>query len=269
MIPGLTKEFVEMSLPVYSFGGEILMLLITVASVICAFAAYRHQKRRAKKERACELAKDYAEKLKRFGQLTYVYDATGYSDLVKKAFSLDKMVYFSRKEMERLLKDAKISEKEIDSKIDDANPEIFLTYGRFDLSLIDDLDRYNEQYGGIVSGSGAAEYKREKELKDKFKRDATTLRNEMEHFCMCCRYGLADEKVLYQSLHQTFFSFVWSMYYEISRLNDSSEDRYFTNIIYLYGVWKKRFDKARKKAENRRRKRERAEARMVYQGSKV
>lgn len=36
---------------------DLGMLVITVVSVLCAFMAYRHQKKRSKKETACKLAK--------------------------------------------------------------------------------------------------------------------------------------------------------------------------------------------------------------------
>lgn len=39
---------------------NILLLLLTAASVFYAYQAYKHQKERSKKEAACELAKYYA-----------------------------------------------------------------------------------------------------------------------------------------------------------------------------------------------------------------
>ena len=40
--------------------------------------------------------------------------------------------------------------------------------------------------------------------------EISDLLNRLEYFCMTCRYGLADEKILYQSLHATFISLVFN-----------------------------------------------------------
>ena len=39
------------------------LLLVTIISVICAFKAYYHQKERAKKDAACQLARVYANEV--------------------------------------------------------------------------------------------------------------------------------------------------------------------------------------------------------------
>lgn len=57
---------------------------------------------------------------------------------------------------------------------------------------------------------------------------------------MSCRYGLADEEMLYQSLHQTYISQVRLLYFYICVNNTTNEDNVYTNLIWLFNVWKTR-----------------------------
>ncbi len=64
------------------------------------------------------------------------------------------------------------------------------------------------------------------------------LLNKLEQLAMYFNNNLADEEVIYQSLHQTYLSIVKSLYYEISKRNQTNNtDKYYTNIIALYHKW--------------------------------
>ena len=77
-------------------------------------------------------------------------------------------------------------------------------------------------------------------LQQEFIHEVTRLLNNLEWFAMSCRYGLADEKMLYQSLHQTFLSHIWLLYFYICKSNFNNEDKLYTNIIWLFNLWKDR-----------------------------
>lgn len=63
--------------------------------------------------------------------------------------------------------------------------------------------------------------------------------NCLEYFCMAINSGVADDEVLYPSLHQVFFSTVESLYIFICKSNDgSAADRYYTHVTGLYTKWK-------------------------------
>lgn len=67
-----------------------------------------------------------------------------------------------------------------------------------------------------------------------------SLLNKLEHFCMALNSEVADDAVLYPSLHQVFFSIVSSLYVFICNANDGNPtDRYFTHIIKVYNKWQK------------------------------
>lgn len=69
-----------------------------------------------------------------------------------------------------------------------------------------------------------------------------TLLNRLEHFCMALNSEIADDEVLYPSLHQIFFSIVSSLYIFICDANSGNPvDKYFTHVTDLYNKWMKRY----------------------------
>lgn len=74
--------------------------------------------------------------------------------------------------------------------------------------------------------------------------------NNLEFFAMHFTHGTADESVVYQSLHQTYLDIVYVLYYNIAVLNELENSKYYTNIIELYKIWKKRdAEEKRKRAD--------------------
>jgi hypothetical protein len=84
-------------------------------------------------------------------------------------------------------------------------------------------------------------------LLNEFMKLMTELLNELEWFSMHFTYNLADEKLVYQSLHQTFTSNVQTLYFFIGRINKIPSEKYYTNIIELYGTWYGFVEKKQKK----------------------
>lgn len=65
-----------------------------------------------------------------------------------------------------------------------------------------------------------------------------TLLNMLEHFCMALNSEVADDEILYPSLHQVFFSIVSLLYvYICSANNGNATDKYYTHVIALYNKW--------------------------------
>ena len=61
--------------------------------------------------------------------------------------------------------------------------------------------------------------------------------NSLEYFAMNFQHGIAEESVVYDSLHQTYAEYMRIFYYDISSCNTDKENKYFTNAIYLYNLW--------------------------------
>ncbi len=72
------------------------------------------------------------------------------------------------------------------------------------------------------------------------------LLNKLEMNCMYFSNKLADEEVVYQSLHQLYLIVVKSLYFYIAHSNkDTGADKYYVNIIKLYNEWQVRYEKKR------------------------
>jgi hypothetical protein len=63
------------------------------------------------------------------------------------------------------------------------------------------------------------------------------LLNNLEFFALHFSHQTADESVVYQSLHQTYLEIVQYMYYDIANRNTDSTSKFYTNVIWLFGVW--------------------------------
>lgn len=70
--------------------------------------------------------------------------------------------------------------------------------------------------------------------------------NRLEYMCMYIATNVADEKYIYNSLHQQFLSAIALLYFEISIANVDDKDKYYTNIIHVYNLWKNKYIKATK-----------------------
>lgn len=76
----------------------------------------------------------------------------------------------------------------------------------------------------------------------------TNTLNCLEYFCMAINSEIADDEVLYPSLHQIFFSTVESLYVFICRSNDGNlTDRYYTHIKDLYTRWQEKHESDKKR----------------------
>jgi len=67
-----------------------------------------------------------------------------------------------------------------------------------------------------------------------------TLLNHLEYFSMQFTSKVADEKAVYQSLHQAFLKTIKLMYVYIAMMNKNNNSKYYTNIIELFTSWEKR-----------------------------
>lgn len=80
------------------------------------------------------------------------------------------------------------------------------------------------------------------------------LLNEMEYFSMNFTHKVADESVVYQSLHQTYMQAVEFLYYNISKNNRPDGRQFYTNVVELYKIWYKKDKKMRDNVANGGRK---------------
>lgn len=257
---------------------SLLLLITTVISVGYAYKAYHHQRERAKKDAACALAKVYVDEiLDKYSIVAEVLSKSGILSYVKETFPMDAIRDFTMREVLELAVQSKANLKELSKKMD--------TFDHFSIlnAFVCKTNSMAERNALSAAYSDRADDdtmipKNEAYLKLRFTDTVSALLNTLEWFSMNCRYGLADEEVLYQSLHQTFLSTVWMMYYYISMNNASNVDKYYTNVIWLFTAWKTRLgeesaryreEKSKAEEELRAAREQCANAGRVYAGKSL
>ena len=243
-----------------------LLLFVTIASVACAFAAYKHQRNRAKKEVACKLARFYAEKIiNRYDYIIRIFIRAGLSEEIKAWFPMKNIFSFNEIEMRELIEKANVKCEEVEEKMENIAPDVIFK------TRMDCCDTYDERHAMLKTyavGYDIADLNRDNAIEVQgalvqrhFIKEVMNYLNDMEWFAMNCMSGVADDELLFQSIHQTYLSSIWFLYYYICRNNAGApEDKYFTNVIFLFRKWKNKVDKLRKENEEKNRKAMKKEA---------
>lgn len=216
------------------------MFAVAIISAWYAYRAYSHQKDRSKKAAACDLAKYYASSIiDKYADIVQVYGAAGITDLVKSVFSFRELQEFDKEELLTLLKKSGTSFDDFQKKITRIDPGHILSTKLYRTCSVEERGK---TYNGYTEQdeTGKVQVINGSFLQADFDQEISGLLNELEWFAMNCRYGLADEELLYQSLHQTFLSTVWMLYFYISSRNENNEDKLYTNVIWLFTEWRDR-----------------------------
>ena len=226
---------------------NLLLLLITIFSVICAFRAYQHQKLRAKKDAACSLAKLYAnEILTQMFFITSVFTESGYAKKIKEAFPLDKIKKFNEEEAVALIGEERY--QNLVEELFSISPSVIYRCKIRTTNSINERHQIASEYVVVSKDTKEATIINSNLLRNDFYDSINNLLNNLEWFAMNFQYNLVDEAVLYQSLHQTFLANTWSLYLNICLNNQSGSDKYFTNIVWLFNYWKDRLRNLEKQA---------------------
>lgn len=181
---------------------SLLLLLLTALSVLCAYRAYQHQKQRAYKDAACNLAKFYVQEIiEKYDYVSKAMETSGLAEAVQKKIPYEGLKDFDHWEMTQLVG--------------------------------------SSDYSDIEAQMG--------QMNDAWMAQIKMLLNNLELFSMSCRYGLADEAMLYQPLHGSFLSYMWLFSFYISTKNLRVENKMFTNSIWLFNLWKNRLEEIQTK----------------------
>lgn len=232
---------------------DLILLVVAIVSAICAFKSYRTQKEREKKAAACNLAKFYADDiLEDVEFITRVFVISDLKKYIESNFSPQDFKNFDKDELLTTLKKLSLSFEDVSSRFAKIDPQHILQCKIY-------LEKNVQQRGAIIDAYTIPRKSDNSKkcydiinpsfLQDEISDVISKLLNKLEWFSMNCKYGVADEKLIYQSLHQTFFSTIWMLYFYICRVNDSNEDKFYTNIIWLFDLWFERFCKITSQAE--------------------
>ena len=236
-------------------------------------AKFTYQKR----EKATEMAKEFEQFVV---NSTFITDLLERTSLTKILSSLkindnNKLIFeeFNQNEMEEILKQDKIEKVLAENKIE-GNVYVFKEIYKIDYSIIAHMaqdffkdNEYRKENIDYLASINGFKYFSEKELREKtdnkiedkikynkslsyFKKkldyDMKEMYfknlNKLEYIAMNFISDIADDKIVYNSLHQLFFSYVELNYFYIAALNSNGKkDKFYMNIIELYKKWKTKY----------------------------
>lgn len=229
-------------------------MIVAAISAVCAFLAFKNQRERGAKAAACDLAQYYANNIiEKYSFIGDVYSSNGFTELVKKVFPISKIKTFTRQEMVEFMAISEVDAESFLEKAMSVPDESILKHQLRYARSAEVRTQYVQEYSLQKNADGDGNVLNKTNLlQEDFHAAESTLLNDLEWFSMQCRYGIADEKLLYQSLHQTFLAEVQLLYIHISFLNENSEDKFYTNTIWLFELWRNRLMKY--KIKNQREK---------------
>jgi|GEM_PF-975060 len=223
-----------------------ITLIVTGLSVRYAYRAYLHQKDRSKKDAACELARYYSENIiDRYFFANHVFSVSGAAQKIKEMFPYENLKDFTYKELCTILGAQGIALDEASKHCTSIDAQVIYQAKIFlakDTAERDLIAKGHIKVKSEEDGSGVERFELVNTdiLLHELQVEVNSLLNDLEWFSMSCQYGLADEEMLYQSLHQTFLSHVWLMYFFIASNNKTNEEKVYTNVIWLFNHWKDR-----------------------------
>lgn len=235
-----------------NFCVNAVLLIVTLVSVICAFLAYFHQKNRSKKDTACELVSHYADVI--LGEnkfVSNVYKGAQLDSYINSTIKMDELKHFDCQELRSILENRGVDYNAFRCKLSEIDPFIILNCRILREGSVNERE---STYAGYVKEdpeSGERSIRNEAFLRMDLNQEIDDLLNQLEWFAMNCRYGLADEKLLYQPLHHTFLSMVWMLYPTISLRNKTGKSKLYTNIVWLFLKWRRRLNRMIGRAERK------------------
>ena len=230
----------------------IVTAIIAVVSAFYAKRAYCHQRDRAKKEAACNLAKFYADNIIiKYSFICNVLNQSGVLEEIKKVFPIEKLNLFDMAEYRSLCHDSNTPTDFLDEELNKIDPLIILNCKVFQISNLSDRAHTLSTFAQ-TNNTGNINIQNKEVLITDFQSEIINLLNTLEWFSMNCIYNLADEEIIYQSLHQTYLAMVWMLYGFICKPNTNNEDKYFSNTVKLFKLWNTRSIELKSETERER-----------------
>ena len=205
------------------------------------------------KEKAAELAYMYKENiLPNVNYISAVQKDTGIMELLGN-INLDSIATFNQTELFRLTNtdiEKHITEKQYKNE----NITLLITYRQIFKQIC------NKKMHDInplliekwIAAEGKEKDKDGKEIKIQDEEKAALLDalwreffdivsnalNDLEFFSMNFISGVADDSIVFPSLHQTYLTLVQLLYYYIAIQNKNEKDKFYTNVIELFEKWR-------------------------------
>lgn len=194
-------------------------------------------------EKAIKLAEYYKDNiLTNVAALRYVFKESGITAILEKIKASD-MINFDSDELSDRLSSADVKELSRIMKSEEMTEIILFADRIYNLNL--DIANFVD-ISRDESGKEKISVNKEGILKQFMAQVVNDLLNNLEYFAMNFTHKVADESVVFQSLHQTYIEAVQFLYYDISKNNKPDGMQFYTNVVELYKIW---YNKRKKKKE--------------------
>lgn len=215
--------------------------LATIAAAVFvgyqAFLArkdFQARNKRATVEKTSELIQFYIDTILPYtGYIGTVAKLIGIKD-IRDTINPQKLVDFNTTEMKCLLSDEQI--KTYGALFSGELPENHLHQARYALRHVAATKNFKKQIVNMLP-SLVPKKVENYEVNAEFMHIANAMMSNLEYFCMCFNEGIADDKLAYSSINQTFFPLVMTFYVRIAQLNTDSDKQHYTQISKMYVRW--------------------------------
>ncbi len=140
------------------------------------------------------------------------------------------------------------------------------------VSFLDFSDFDCEELKELFSVQDVANYQELLNKNESYTKDKAIIintLNRLEYLCMYVATEIADEKYIYNSLHQQFLSAIALLYFEISLINTDNKDKYYTNIIQVYNLWKNKYIESIKNEQKIKKKQKKLKTKLLPSSPKI
>lgn len=222
---------------------QIMSSIFVISGVVIAVWQYYLTSKSTKTEleiqqvqRAIDLSEYYKDNiLKHLPAIEYIFDETGILKILN-TLKLENLNDFDKYELAELFTEEQIQKlKKIQDsdlflkKVIEANA-IYNLHLDFWISKKQAETPFEQSYISFISDQSA--------IIAFLSNLVTNVLNNMEFFALHFSHKTADESVVYQSLHQSYFQLIRLMYYYIAKGNENPSDKYYTNSIRLFIDWR-------------------------------
>lgn len=200
---------------------------ITIISAATAFFAYLYQRKWNRKQRANQISEWYCKiAIPKSRYIRSILSAVGNDEYVSK---FTEIKHFTSSELQSKLDDGSFKQEQFIKNFNkintDALDEAFCFGG-----CNENIYKSHMLLKKMIKNHDNIKY----EIIDRFVIDFL---NELETVALQINCNLAEGKLIYPILHQTFLKNIKSWYFFISKENQFDHNRYYPNIISLYLSW--------------------------------
>lgn len=201
--------------------------VVAVLSLLVAVVAYTYQRKWNRKQKAQELAKWYAKCA--IPRMRYIFTIFQEVDLISYINKFTDFEQFTSAELCENLDKCNCTETLFLQKLTEITEDVLeKAYAK------SGCNDYIHKIHTNLKEALTTDAEMNKLVLNKF---ITDFLNDLEVVSLEMICNIAEESMLYSSLHQTFLKNVKLCYFFIAIENQFDQNRYYTNIISLYTLW--------------------------------